>query len=62
MFDIRNETGVFNDTGRAGFTIDEALALATRPAQRVNTVDQWFTIPTFYSEPRRIEFGVNLEF
>jgi hypothetical protein len=62
ILDIRNETNVFVDTGRAGFTTDENVALATNPKQYVNSVDQWFRIPTHYSEPRRIEFGFNMEF
>ncbi len=62
LFDILNETNVFNDTGRAGFTGDEGVALATNPPQYVNSIAQWFTVPTNYSEPRRIEFGMNLEF
>jgi outer membrane receptor protein involved in Fe transport len=62
VLDTRNETGVFNDTGQADFTTDEAKARATNPSQRVNTLDQWYTVPTFYSEPRRIEFGATLEF
>ena len=62
IFDIRNETGVYDDTGRSGITIDESRARATNPNQRVNTLDQWFHVPTQYSEPRRIELGMNLEF
>jgi hypothetical protein len=62
LFDTRNEYNVFNDTGRAGFTTDEATARGTNPHQYVNTLDQWFTVPTNYSEPRRIEIGLNLEF
>jgi outer membrane receptor for ferrienterochelin and colicin len=62
LFDIMNEVNVFNDSGRAGFTIDEATAIQNNPHQYVNTIGQWFSIPTNYSEPRRIEFGMNLEF
>jgi hypothetical protein len=62
LLDKRNEVNVFRDTGRAGYTLNEALAAATNPAQRVNTLDQWFTVPSHYSEPRRVEFGLNLEF
>jgi outer membrane receptor for ferrienterochelin and colicin len=62
IFDIRNEVAVYDDTGRAGLTIDEARARATNPDQRVNTLDQWFHPPTQYSDPRRIEIGMNLEF
>ena len=62
LFDIRNEVAVFDDSGRAGFTIDEVNARNTNARQYVNTLTRWFTIPTNYSEPRRVEFGVNLEF
>ena len=61
LLDIRNEIDVYDDTGRAGFTLDEQQArLSAR--QVVNTLDQWFTQSRFYSEPRRVEFGINLEF
>ncbi len=62
LFDIRNEVGVFDDTGRAGFTTDLARARANNPTEIVNSLDEYYRIPTFYSEPRRIEFGLNLEF
>jgi hypothetical protein len=62
VFDIRNEIGVFDDTGRAGFTTDEARTERINPLQSVNSVHDWYVIPTNYSEPRRIEFGVNVEF
>ncbi len=62
LFDFRNETSVFDDTGRAGFSTDKATAQKTNPTQRVNTLDQWFSVPLNYSEPRRIEIGMNLEF
>ena len=62
LLDIRNEEGVFDDTGRAGFTTDEARTILINPLQAVNTVQDWYRIPTYYSEPRRFEFGINLEF
>jgi hypothetical protein len=62
VLDTRNEVQVFDDTGRAGYTTDEAKAAATNPGQKVNTLDEYFTRPTYYNEPRRIEIGMNLEF
>jgi len=62
IFDIRNQINVYDDTGLAGVTIDETNAALTNPPQRVNTLDQFYHTPTQYSEPRRIEFGMNLEF
>jgi hypothetical protein len=53
---------VYDDTGRAGFTTDYETALQSNPPQIINTLDEWFRRPTNYSEPRRVEFGVNLEF
>ncbi len=62
LFDVKNETNVFDDTGRAGFTTDYEKALRENTQQRVNSVADWFRIPGNYSEPRRIELGLNLEF
>ncbi len=62
ILDIRNELNVFNDTGRSGFTTYETQALSLNPAQPVNSVDQFYAVPTNFSEPRRIEVGMNLEF
>jgi len=62
VLDIRNQINVYDDTGLAGVTIDETNGLATNPPQRINTLDQYYHTPTQYSEPRRIEFGMNLEF
>jgi outer membrane receptor for ferrienterochelin and colicin len=62
VLDIRNEFGVYDDTGRSWTTLYETQALATNPNQHVNTLDQWFHNPTQYSEPRRIELGLTMEF
>ncbi len=62
LLDIRNETGVFPLTGRADFTPEEQLAYSTNPAQDVNTVDQYYRYPDHFSEPRRIEVGLNFDF
>ncbi len=62
VFDTMNEVSVFDDTGRAGFTTDEARIAGQGTPEYVNSVAQWFTIPTQYSEPRRIEFGASFEF
>ncbi|MBE0644325.1 MAG: TonB-dependent receptor [Bacteroidetes bacterium] len=62
VFDVLNEYGVFDDTGRAGYTTDLARIKAQNTPEYVNTIEAWFNNPTFYSEPRRIELGLNLEF
>lgn len=62
LFDTMNEVGVFDDTGRAGYTTDLERVKGQNTPEYVNTIEQFFTIPTFYSEPRRIEIGLNIEF
>lgn len=62
LFDTLNEINVYDDTGRAGFTIDEQKVRSTNPDEIINSLDDWFINPTFYSEPRRIEVGVTYTF
>lgn len=64
LFDIKNQYGVYSDSGTADYTQSEYLAKQDpvgRPAL-VNSVDEYFRNPTMYSEPRRIEFGATLFF
>ena len=51
---------VYDDTGRAGETIDEKNAENTiNPnINRYNTINEWFTNATHYAEPRRVELGL----
>lgn len=61
LFDTRNQKDVYPSTGRADYDwINEMQARSVK--LYVNSVDQWFRDATKYSEPRRIEFGTNLEF
>lgn len=57
IFDRKNEINVYTDTGRAGYTI------APRGSVKgVNTLDEFLNRPDYYSEPRRIIFGVSIGF
>lgn len=60
LFNIRNQVNVYNDSGRADYTIDEVIALRSNPPELVNSVGEYFRNPTFYSEPRRIELGLSI--
>jgi len=62
VFDIRNETGVYTDTGTASYTttIDPDLILYN--PSRVGTVEEYITQPSWYSTPRQIQLGLTLEF
>jgi outer membrane receptor for ferrienterochelin and colicin len=62
LLDTRNEPSVWDDTGRAGYTTDYARAALTNPRQRVNSLEDYYRRPTYFSEPRRIEIGLNVEF
>lgn len=62
LFDTLNEINVYDDTGRAGETTDIQIARATNPPQIINSLEMWYTNPTYYSEPRRIETGVTYSF
>jgi len=62
LFDTLNEINVYDDTGRADFTTDKQRAEGTNPLQLINTLDDWFTNPTHFSEPRRIELGLTYSF
>lgn len=60
LFDTLNEVNVFGDTGRAGETL-ELTRNQTAP-RGVNTIQEYFTRPDFYSSPRQIVLGVDLSF
>ena len=62
LFDTLNENIVYNDSGQAGYTRYKDLAKAQNTDESINTIDQWFENETFYSNPRRVEIGLNLDF
>ena len=59
LFDTANEQQVFGDTGRAGYTLESALAPVVRG---VNTIAEYFTRPDFYSPPRQVVAGASFAF
>lgn len=58
LFDTANELTVFNDTGRSGYTLE--LTRDQEKPRGVNTLQQFFTRPDFYSSPRQIVVGASL--
>ncbi|MCJ7552837.1 MAG: TonB-dependent receptor plug domain-containing protein, partial [Ignavibacteriaceae bacterium] len=60
LFDTLNEVNVFGDTGRAGDTL-ELTRNQTAP-RGVNTIEEYFTRPDFYSSPRQIVIGADFSF
>ena len=62
LFDIKNQVNVYSDSGSADFTLSEYLDRNRNLPTYVNSLDEWYRVPTNYSEPRRIEFGATLFF
>lgn len=56
LLDTRNEIDVYRDTGRAGYSL---ISQYTPERQGANTLTEYLTNPTYYSEPRKIIVGVN---
>ena len=56
LFDTKNEINVFDDTGRAGYSL---LNQYTPEYQGPNTLSEWLSRPDYYSEPRKIILGLN---
>ena len=59
LFDIKNEDNVYASTGRAGYSSDENQAVEV---PEINTLDEVFTNPTYYSRPRMVKVGLRYEF
>jgi hypothetical protein len=62
LFDHLNQHTVYDDSGVADKTKDIKIAQSQNTIEFVNSIDEWFTNATYYSRPRRIEFGVSYEF
>ncbi len=68
LFDTLNERYVYNDTGRATYTLEETQggAEATNEIAKevpgVKTATEYFIRPNYYSAPREVRFGLTLEF
>ncbi len=59
LFDARNENDVFTDTGRADYSLQ---ANFTGSPRGVNTIEEFFTRPEFFSEPRQVIVGMGISF
>ncbi|PJA98156.1 MAG: hypothetical protein CO128_08800, partial [Ignavibacteriales bacterium CG_4_9_14_3_um_filter_30_11] len=62
LFDKKNQNNVYNDSGTADFTLEEFLRRQSGVPELVNTLDEYYRNPGFYSEPRRVEFGTSIFF
>ena len=61
LFDTRNELGVFGDTGRATYSLEQGIEEATFLGQPL-FLAQRYTRPNFFNEPRRVVVGARVSF
>jgi outer membrane receptor protein involved in Fe transport len=62
LFDTRNEVVVYGETGRASASTTELGISGLGGLNRINTPEEFIVRPDFYSEPREIQFGIDLNF
>ncbi len=62
LFDTRNEISVYGDTGRANSTIEQTRANSISPYEpmRPNSLNDYFSRPEWYSEPRSVQLGIEV--
>ncbi len=62
VLDIKNATNVYDDSGQPDWSLAEEHALASNPLEKVASLQDYYTNPSFYSAPRRIQLGVTYAF
>ena len=62
LLDSKNPRTVYSNSGDPIFTFDRLDAENINPKLYYNTLDQLYTNPGFFSEPRRIEIGTSISF
>ncbi len=62
LFDRRNEIDTYSETGRATATPTQLGIGTVTGGSRVNTLEQYLVRPEFYSEPREIQLGIEINF
>jgi outer membrane receptor protein involved in Fe transport len=68
LFDTKNERYVYDDTGRAIYTLvagqgtAQATDVLARTVPGIHSADEYFVNPTYYSAPREVRVGASLEF
>ncbi len=59
LFDRLNEIEVFRDTGRATYSTEPLYVGNERP-RGLNTLEDYYIHPEFYSAPRRVQIGLQI--
>lgn len=61
LFDARNEVEVFGETGSATYSLFRNVDLRSFQGDTA-FLDRWYTRPGFFSQPRRVVFGLRYSF
>jgi outer membrane cobalamin receptor len=59
LFDRLNENDVYGDTGRATYSQERLFAIES---PEINTLDEFYTRPDYYSRPREVRVGLSFSF
>lgn len=62
LFDRRNEIDIYTQTGRATATPAQVGLLGVGGGNRVNSVATYLIRPDYYSEPREIQIGLEINY
>jgi hypothetical protein len=62
LFDIRNKTAVYGDTGSSEYTTTIDPSKISYNSSRIGTVEDFVNQPSWYSEPREIQVGLTIGF
>ncbi|MCF8306938.1 MAG: TonB-dependent receptor [Ignavibacteriales bacterium] len=62
LLDLENPTGIYSETGDPFFTFAKYDAEQINPRLFNNSLDDLYTNPGFFSEPRRVELGLSYNF
>ena len=61
LFDIRNELTVYGDTGRSSYSLAPTYT-PQYSGPMLNTLDEFLIVPSYYSAPRQIKFGISFSY
>jgi outer membrane receptor protein involved in Fe transport len=67
LFDTKNESFVYDDTGRATYSLEEtkggpqATNAISEKYPAIKSATEYFNRPNYYSAPREVRFGLTLE-
>ncbi|MCB0752323.1 MAG: TonB-dependent receptor, partial [Ignavibacteriae bacterium] len=62
LLDAKNPVNIYGDSGDPYFSFEKLEAEKINPVLYNNTLNEFYTNASFFSEPRRVELGVSFNF